>query len=152
MDNSHPLLTLYLNHLLRVRETTMRSLIKVTLVLCLFQWIISAIPSVDVYVETIENLQENLNEAEVVSFFQQFLFEKKKKENLNQFSLKQTEENLDETRNFLALKRQAVVKLPKYGILKGSISMTAWTNRVTYQFLGVRYAEAPTGSKRFKVF
>lgn len=50
------------------------------------------------------------------------------------------------------LKRQAVVKLPKYGILQGSIAFSAWTNRIIYQFLGVKYAESPSGVRRFKVF
>lgn len=48
------------------------------------------------------------------------------------------------------MKRQAVVKLPKYGILQGSIGFTAWTNRTIYQFLNVPYAESPSGNRRFK--
>lgn len=53
-------------------------------------------------------------------------------------------------RNHYALKRQAVVKLPKYGILQGSVGFTAWTNRTIFQFLNVPYAESPSGPRRFK--
>ncbi|KAG4079302.1 hypothetical protein HA402_007994 [Bradysia odoriphaga] len=42
------------------------------------------------------------------------------------------------------------VILPRYGILRGSTSRTTWTNRPIYQFLGVRYAESPSGNLRFK--
>lgn len=52
----------------------------------------------------------------------------------------------------MALKEQAVVTLPKYGTLQGSIAFSAWTNRVIYQFLGVKYAESPSEARRFKVF
>ncbi|XP_055302443.1 glutactin-like [Sitodiplosis mosellana] len=53
-------------------------------------------------------------------------------------------------RNHNALKRLAVVNLPKYGILQGSVDFTAWTQRNIYQFLNVPYAESPSGNRRFK--
>lgn len=45
-----------------------------------------------------------------------------------------------------------VVELPGLGRLRGSTTQSAWTNRRIYQFLGVKYAEAPIGELRFKVF
>ncbi|XP_031618955.1 glutactin-like [Contarinia nasturtii] len=53
-------------------------------------------------------------------------------------------------RNHNALKRQAIVNLPKYGMIQGSIGFSAWTERTIFQFLNVRYAESPSGAKRFK--
>lgn len=44
-----------------------------------------------------------------------------------------------------------LVKIPELGDVKGSTSLTAWTQRKFYQFLGIRYAEPPTGQLRFKV-
>lgn len=37
------------------------------------------------------------------------------------------------------------------GWLKGATASTKWTNQTYYQFLGIPYAEAPSGSRRFKV-
>lgn len=45
----------------------------------------------------------------------------------------------------------ALVKIPELGEVKGSSSVTAWSQRKFYQFLGIRYAEPPTGKLRFKV-
>lgn len=40
-----------------------------------------------------------------------------------------------------------------FGTLIGSTSNTAWTNKVVYQFIDVRYGEMPTGERRrFKVY
>lgn len=44
-----------------------------------------------------------------------------------------------------------LVKIPELGEVKGSSSVTAWTQRKFYQFLGIRYAEPPIGKLRFKV-
>lgn len=64
----------------------------------------------------------------------------------------QSNECFEENRANVALKQQAVVTLPKYGTLQGSIALSAWTNRIIYRFLGVKYAESPSGARRFKVF
>lgn len=45
-----------------------------------------------------------------------------------------------------------IVQLPNLGFLKGSTSRTALTNETIYQFLGIKYAESPSGLRRFKVF
>lgn len=37
------------------------------------------------------------------------------------------------------------------GWLKGSTASTKWTNQTYYKFLGIPYAEAPSGARRFKV-
>lgn len=44
-----------------------------------------------------------------------------------------------------------VVSLPKLGRLKGSTVQTARTNETIFQFLNVKYAESPSGERRFKV-
>lgn len=44
-----------------------------------------------------------------------------------------------------------LVKIPELGEVKGSTAVTAWSQRKFYQFLGIRYAEPPTGKLRFKV-
>lgn len=44
-----------------------------------------------------------------------------------------------------------IVKIPGLGILHGSITFGLWTNKTIYQFLGVKYAKSPSGSRRFKV-
>lgn len=44
-----------------------------------------------------------------------------------------------------------VVELPGLGRLRGSVTQSAWSGRKIYQFLGVKYAEAPIGELRFKV-
>lgn len=38
-----------------------------------------------------------------------------------------------------------------FGTLHGSTTRTTWSGRPIYQFLGVRYAESPSGPRRFKV-
>ncbi|XP_055301885.1 esterase SG1-like [Sitodiplosis mosellana] len=43
-----------------------------------------------------------------------------------------------------------VVGIPYLGWLRGSIAFTKWTNRSFYQFLGIKYAESPSGARRFK--
>lgn len=47
--------------------------------------------------------------------------------------------------------REPIVLIPYVGGLRGSIATTRWTNQSFYQFLGVPYAESPSGSRRFKV-
>lgn len=44
-----------------------------------------------------------------------------------------------------------MVELPQLGTLQGSVAESAWTKRTIYQFLGFKYAESPSGTKRFKV-
>lgn len=44
-----------------------------------------------------------------------------------------------------------LVKIPELGEVKGSSSVTAWSQKKFYQFLGIRYAEPPIGKLRFKV-
>lgn len=46
---------------------------------------------------------------------------------------------------------EVIVRIPELGRLRGSIGTTTWTNREFFQFLGVQYAEAPSGARRFKV-
>ncbi|XP_055706066.1 glutactin-like [Phlebotomus papatasi] len=43
-----------------------------------------------------------------------------------------------------------IVELPGLGRLRGSVTQSAWSGRKIYQFLGVKYAEAPIGELRFK--
>ncbi|XP_031635474.1 glutactin-like [Contarinia nasturtii] len=43
-----------------------------------------------------------------------------------------------------------IVRIPHLGWLKGKTASTKWTNRTIYEFLGVPYAEAPSGKRRFK--
>lgn len=43
-----------------------------------------------------------------------------------------------------------LVTLPDLGKVQGSITHSAWSNQEIYQFLSVPYAEAPSGSLRFK--
>lgn len=38
-----------------------------------------------------------------------------------------------------------------FGTLIGSMTKSAWTQQTIYQYLGVRYALSPSGSRRFKV-
>lgn len=38
-----------------------------------------------------------------------------------------------------------------FGTLIGSTTKSAWTGQTIFQFLGVRYAQSPSGSRRFKV-
>lgn len=64
----------------------------------------------------------------------------------SQFALLQNIE-----RNHDALKRHAIVNLPQYGLIQGSIGFSAWTERTIFQFLNVPYAESPSGNRRFKV-
>ncbi|XP_059608242.1 uncharacterized protein LOC132256077 [Phlebotomus argentipes] len=45
---------------------------------------------------------------------------------------------------------KVVVNIPSLGSLRGSQTTSAWTSRIIYQFLGVKYAEAPVGELRFK--
>lgn len=47
--------------------------------------------------------------------------------------------------------KRPIVRIPSLGCLRGSVVTTKWTNREFYQFLGVKYAESPSGSRRFKV-
>lgn len=46
---------------------------------------------------------------------------------------------------------EPIVRIPKLGQLRGSIASTKWSNKSFYQFLGVPYAESPSGRRRFKV-
>lgn len=43
-----------------------------------------------------------------------------------------------------------IVKLPNLGSLEGCTTETAWSKAKVYQFLGIKYAESPTGERRFK--
>lgn len=53
--------------------------------------------------------------------------------------------------NDRAIIEDPIVFVTNLGWLKGTIAHTKWTNQTYYQFLGVPYAEAPSGSRRFKV-
>lgn len=44
-----------------------------------------------------------------------------------------------------------IVNLPGQGKIKGSLTKTTWTHQQVQQFLGIPYAESPSGSRRFKV-
>lgn len=44
------------------------------------------------------------------------------------------------------------VTTPELGTLVGSTGRTAWSSKIIYQFLGVRYALSPSGENRFKVY
>lgn len=44
-----------------------------------------------------------------------------------------------------------IVKLPGLGTLEGGTKESPWTKQTFYQFLGVKYAESPSGKLRFKV-
>lgn len=44
-----------------------------------------------------------------------------------------------------------IVTIPNLGTIVGSTTKTARTQSLIYQFLGVRYAESPSGAYRFKV-
>lgn len=59
--------------------------------------------------------------------------------------------NIINRRNYFAMQRSAVVNLTGLGILQGSIDETKWTRTHFYKFLGVKYAESPSGNRRFKV-
>lgn len=50
-----------------------------------------------------------------------------------------------------ALVEDPIVLVANMGRLKGATVSTKWTNQTYYQFLGIPYAEAPSGSRRFKV-
>lgn len=55
---------------------------------------------------------------------------------------------------FLITKHIAVGQIitsPEFGTLIGSTIKSAWTSKTIYQFLGVKYAESPSGKLRFKV-
>ncbi|XP_055908085.1 glutactin [Eupeodes corollae] len=43
-----------------------------------------------------------------------------------------------------------LLDLPGQGLIRGSQTNTAWTNQTVYQFLGVPFAESPSGDLRFK--
>lgn len=44
-----------------------------------------------------------------------------------------------------------IVTSPLFGTLIGSTIKSSWTSKTIYQFLSVKYAEAPSGALRFKV-
>lgn len=44
-----------------------------------------------------------------------------------------------------------IVFVANHGWLRGTIGTTKWTNQTYNRFLGVPYAEAPSGRRRFKV-
>lgn len=54
-------------------------------------------------------------------------------------------------RLYLDYQRRAVVNLTDMGLLQGSVEMTKWTKKPIYRFLGIKYAESPSGNRRFKV-
>lgn len=51
----------------------------------------------------------------------------------------------------LGIMEKPIVALPGLGTLQGCTTESAFTKKKIYQFLGVRYAESPTGERRFKV-
>lgn len=53
--------------------------------------------------------------------------------------------------NGRAIVEDPIVSVANLGWLRGTNAQTKWTNRTYYQFLGVPYAEAPSGNRRFKV-
>lgn len=59
--------------------------------------------------------------------------------------------NIRARRNYFALQRNAVVNLTDLGVLQGSIEETKWTKTPIYRFLGIKFAESPSGNRRFKV-
>lgn len=44
-----------------------------------------------------------------------------------------------------------VLELNSLGTLIGSQTQSAWTHQKIYQFLGIPFAESPSGLRRFKV-
>ena len=44
-----------------------------------------------------------------------------------------------------------LVTIPELGSLEGITGTTAWTSQPILQFLNVKYAESPSGDRRFKV-
>lgn len=52
-------------------------------------------------------------------------------------------------KNYAVLQRNAVVNLTDLGGLQGSVDKTKWSKKAIYQFLGVKYAESPSGNRRF---
>lgn len=59
--------------------------------------------------------------------------------------------NIVDRRNYFALQRNAIVNLTDLGVLQGSVEETKWTRTPIYRFLGIKYAESPSGNRRFKV-
>ncbi|XP_055692894.1 glutactin-like [Lutzomyia longipalpis] len=53
-------------------------------------------------------------------------------------------------RRLSSIAENPVVELPGLGRLRGSTTTGAWSGKKIYQFLGVKYAEAPIGELRFK--
>ncbi|XP_055383604.1 glutactin [Condylostylus longicornis] len=49
-----------------------------------------------------------------------------------------------------AQQNDLLIGLPGQGFLLGSRTTTSWTNKTILQFLGIPYAEAPSGIQRFK--
>lgn len=43
------------------------------------------------------------------------------------------------------------ITIPNVGTLLYTSTTTAWSNSTIFQFRGVRFAESPTGNRRFKV-
>lgn len=44
-----------------------------------------------------------------------------------------------------------IVNIPGLGSVEGGVKLTPRTKKQFYQFLGVKYAESPSGERRFKV-
>lgn len=63
----------------------------------------------------------------------------------------QTFQSVLDQKNYAVLQRNAVVNLTDLGGLQGSVDKTKWSKKAIYQFLGVKYAESPSGNRRFKV-
>lgn len=48
--------------------------------------------------------------------------------------------------------KDTIVTLPNLGLIQGKLIETAWSHKEVLQFVDVKYAEAPSGKFRFKVF
>lgn len=47
--------------------------------------------------------------------------------------------------------KDPIITIPNLGSIQGKVVETAWSKRKVFQFVDVKYAEAPSGKYRFKV-